>query len=56
MEISMKVNGKAVSQQVETRTLLVEFLRENLTKLSPLKCLKQWVKNIGMFTLRKLDT
>ncbi|MDC0074283.1 (2Fe-2S)-binding protein [Alphaproteobacteria bacterium] len=30
MEISMKVNGKTVSEQVETRTLLVEFLRENL--------------------------
>ena len=28
--VSMKVNGKEVSGQVENRTLLVEFLRENL--------------------------
>ena len=28
--ISMKVNGKAVCGKVEARTLLVEFLRENL--------------------------
>jgi carbon-monoxide dehydrogenase small subunit len=29
-KVSMTVNGKAVSGEVETRTLLVEFLRENL--------------------------
>ncbi|MHA1524580.1 MAG: (2Fe-2S)-binding protein [Alphaproteobacteria bacterium] len=29
--VSMTVNGKAVSGEVENRTLLVEFLRENLT-------------------------
>src|SRR6056297_3163965 len=29
-KVSMKVNGKSVSGQVEGRTLLVEFLRENL--------------------------
>ena len=28
--VSMKVNGKTVSGEVEGRTLLVEFLRENL--------------------------
>ena len=28
--ISMTVNGKAVSGEVEGRTLLVQFLRENL--------------------------
>ncbi len=28
--VSMTVNGKAVSADVESRTLLVEFLRENL--------------------------
>lgn len=28
--VSMTVNGKAVSAQVEPRTLLVQFLRENL--------------------------
>ncbi len=28
--ISMKVNGKAVSGNVENRTLLVDFIRENL--------------------------
>jgi aerobic carbon-monoxide dehydrogenase small subunit len=28
--ISMKVNGKAVCGEVESRTLLVEFIRENL--------------------------
>ena len=28
--VSMKVNGRAVSEEVEERTLLVEFLRENL--------------------------
>ncbi len=28
--VSMKVNGKAVSAQVDPRTLLVQFLRENL--------------------------
>jgi carbon-monoxide dehydrogenase small subunit len=28
--VKMKVNGKPVSGQVETRTLLVQFLRENL--------------------------
>ncbi|MSP66805.1 MAG: (2Fe-2S)-binding protein [Alphaproteobacteria bacterium] len=28
--VAMKVNGKAVSGQVEARTLLVQFLRENL--------------------------
>jgi carbon-monoxide dehydrogenase small subunit len=30
MHVSMTVNGKAVSGTVETRTLLVEFLREQL--------------------------
>ena len=30
MNVSMNVNGKAVSAQVEDRTLLVELLRENL--------------------------
>ncbi len=30
MRISMKVNGKAVSGEVEPRTLLVEFLRNQL--------------------------
>ena len=30
VSVSMKVNGKAVSGTVEPRTLLVEFLRENL--------------------------
>ncbi len=29
-KVAMKVNGKAVSGEVEGRTLLVEFLRENL--------------------------
>ena len=29
-KVSMTVNGKAVTGEVETRTLLVEFLRENL--------------------------
>src|SRR5689334_10284637 len=29
-QISMTVNGKAVSAEVEDRTLLVEFLREHL--------------------------
>jgi len=29
-KVSMTVNGKAVSGEVETRTLLVEFLRETL--------------------------
>ena len=28
--VSMNVNGRAVSEKVEERTLLVEFLRENL--------------------------
>src|SRR5687767_4783938 len=28
--VSMTVNGKAVSADVETRTLLVQYLRENL--------------------------
>ena len=28
--VSMNVNGRAVSEEVEERTLLVEFLRENL--------------------------
>ena len=28
--VSMKVNGRAVSEEVEERTLLVEFLRESL--------------------------
>jgi carbon-monoxide dehydrogenase small subunit len=28
--VSMTVNGKAVSGEVESRTLLVQFLRENL--------------------------
>ena len=28
--VSMNVNGRAVSEEVEDRTLLVEFLRENL--------------------------
>ncbi len=30
ISVSMKVNGKAVSAQVDPRTLLVQFLRENL--------------------------
>jgi carbon-monoxide dehydrogenase small subunit len=30
MKISMTVNGKPVSAEVETRTLLVNFIRENL--------------------------
>jgi aerobic carbon-monoxide dehydrogenase small subunit len=30
MKISMTVNGKPVSAEVETRTLLVAFIRENL--------------------------
>ena len=30
VKISMKVNGKAVSAEVEERTLLVTFIRENL--------------------------
>src|ERR1035437_8840673 len=30
MKISMTVNGKPVSAEVETRTLLVTFIRENL--------------------------
>ena len=29
--VSMKVNGKAVCGEVESRTLLVQFLRENLS-------------------------
>ena len=29
-QINVKVNGRAVSRQVEDRTLLVEFLRETL--------------------------
>src|SRR5918995_124894 len=28
--VSMKVNGQAVTREVEPRTLLVEFLRQNL--------------------------
>ena len=30
VNVSMNVNGRAVSEDVEDRTLLVEFLRENL--------------------------
>jgi carbon-monoxide dehydrogenase small subunit len=30
VKVSMKVNGKAVSAEVEERTLLVTFIRENL--------------------------
>ena len=30
LKVSMKVNGKAVSAEVEERTLLVSFIRENL--------------------------
>ena len=30
ISVSMKVNGKPVSGEVEARTLLVQFLRENL--------------------------
>ena len=30
VKVSMKVNGKAVSGEVEARTLLVTFIRENL--------------------------
>ena len=30
VNVSMTVNGRAVSEEVEDRTLLVEFLRENL--------------------------
>jgi aerobic carbon-monoxide dehydrogenase small subunit len=30
VEVNVKVNGRAVSKQVEDRTLLVEFLRETL--------------------------
>ncbi len=30
VKVSMKVNGKAVSAEVEARTLLVTFIRENL--------------------------
>ena len=30
MNVSMNVNGRAVAQEVEDRTLLVELLRENL--------------------------
>ena len=30
VNVSMNVNGRAVSEEVEDRTLLVEFLRENL--------------------------
>ena len=30
MKVSMTVNGKAVSAEVDTRTLLVAFIRENL--------------------------
>ena len=30
VNVSMNVNGRAVSDEVEDRTLLVEFLRENL--------------------------
>src|SRR6202050_758469 len=30
IHVSMKVNGKAVSADVDPRTLLVQFLRENL--------------------------
>ena len=30
VRVSMKVNGKAVSAEVEARTLLVTFIRENL--------------------------
>ena len=30
LNVSMNVNGRAVSAEVEDRTLLVEFLRENL--------------------------
>lgn len=30
IKVSMKVNGKAVSAEVEERTLLVTFIRENL--------------------------
>jgi carbon-monoxide dehydrogenase small subunit len=31
ISVSMTVNGKAVSGEVEARTLLVQFIRENLT-------------------------
>jgi len=30
LTVNMKVNGKAVSGEIENRTLLVQFLRENL--------------------------
>ena len=30
VKVSMKVNGKPVSAEVEARTLLVTFIRENL--------------------------
>jgi len=30
VRVSMKVNGKPVSAEVEERTLLVSFIRENL--------------------------
>ena len=30
ISVSMTVNGKAVSAQVDPRTLLVQFIRENL--------------------------
>ena len=30
LTVNMNVNGKAVSGEIENRTLLVQFLRENL--------------------------
>ena len=34
--VSMKVNGKAVSAEVESRVLLIHYLRENLGVTGPL--------------------
>jgi aerobic carbon-monoxide dehydrogenase small subunit len=35
IDVAMKVNGKAVSAEVEPRTLLIHFLRENLNLTGP---------------------
>ena len=39
MKISMTVNGEAVSGEVEGRTLLVDFLRNDLTQVPNTKSL-----------------
>ena len=46
--VSMTVNGKAVTGNVEERTLLVQFLREHLR---PLERPSHVLRDVGVFDL-----